>query len=243
MQTSRRRRTSFRICDARERARSQRKAEPLTRTGFASALLAISSCVIATAAAAIDLSSANYRILGASVSGGGHGTMTSLSPSPQIGALGASLGQSEALGFAGSPVNLRTIAPGFWPIVAGDFPTLDVDADGVAAYRDNCPFAFNPAQTDTGGVLTSSPDGIGDTCQCGDVDNDGIVDEFDVEAYRDSLADPIALALSAEGVEKCSVIDSPGPCEMLDVTIIARALEPTPLLPGIAGVCYAASPP
>jgi hypothetical protein len=194
-------------------------------------------------AGAVELSSASYKILGSNLNGGGHSVMVSTAPSPAIGSLGSSVGQSEALGFSGSSVTLRTIAPGFWPIVNGGFPTLDADADVVAAYRDNCPFAFNPTQADNGSILSVVEDGIGDACQCADVNDDGLVDHDDYDAYRDSLADPVGFALTPEGVAKCSVIDSPGPCEILDVSVIARALEPTPLLPGIDQVCAAAMPP
>jgi hypothetical protein len=76
-----------------------------------------------------------------------------------------------------------------------------------------------------------------------DVDDSGIVDFDDVDAYRDSLADPVGLALTPAGVAKCSVIDGAGPCEILDVTVIERALEPTPLAPGIDQVCSAVGGP
>jgi hypothetical protein len=92
-------------------------------------------------------------------------------------------------------------------------------------------------------VLAEPADGIGDACQCGDVDDSGIVDFADVDTYRDSLADPVGLALTPAGVAKCSVLYSAGPCEILDVTVIQRALEATPLLPGIAQVCGAAVGP
>jgi len=39
------------------------------------------------------------------------------------------------------------------------------------------------------------------------------------------------------------VIDSPGPCEILDVSVIQRVLDLTPLLPGIEQVCTAATGP
>ena len=205
--------------------------------------LAAIVCLLASDAAAVELSSAHYRILGANLNGGGHAALTSTATSPRVGSLGASIGQSEALGFSGSTTTLRTVAPGFWPIALGGFPTLDPDADAVAAYRDNCPFAFNPLQADGGGVMTTSPDGIGDACQCADVNDDGVVDGADVDAYRDELADPIGLGLTPAGVAKCSVIDSPGPCEVLDVVVLERALEPTPLAPGVDQVCAAATPP
>ena len=104
----------------------------------------------------------------------------------------------------------------------GGFPTLDSDADVIAAYRDNCPFAYNPTQVDSGGILSLDPDGIGDACQCADVNDDGFVDYDDFDAYRDSLADPVGLGLTPAGVAKCSVIDGPGPCEVVDVSVIAE---------------------
>ena len=45
----------------------------------------------------------------------------------------------------------------------------DTDGDGVSDFGDNCPFAPNPMQLDSGGVATTEPDGIGDACQCGHV--------------------------------------------------------------------------
>ena len=132
------------------------------------------------------------------------------------------------------------VALGFWPIVGGGFPTLDSDTDAIQAFRDNCPYAFNPAQTDSGGIDDVAADGIGDACQCGDVDDDGIVDDLDVLAFRDSLAAPLLAPLSPAGQAKCSVIDSPGPCEVLDVTVTRRVL--VPLLPDLEQVCAAAQP-
>ncbi len=128
--------------------------------------------------------------------------------------------------------------------VYGTNPLLaDTDGDAAQDGADNCPVAANPTQSDVGGVLDELADGIGDACQCGDVDDSGVVDFADVDAYRDSLADPAGLALTPMGVAKCSVIDSAGPCEILDVTVIQRTLAPDPLLPGIAQVCAAASGP
>lgn len=190
-------------------------------------LLALSLVLgLAGAASAVELAGATYWIHGSNLNGGGNS--------------GASLGQSEALGFSGSTTTLRTIAPGFWPIVAGGFPSLDSDLDGIQSFRDNCPFAFNQTQTDSGGIDDATADGIGDACQCGDVDDDGIVDLLDVVAYRAALADPVGDALSPAGVSKCSVIDSAGPCEILDVSVTQRVLFP--LLPDLEQVCSAANP-
>jgi len=209
----------------------------------AAVLALVVGLALPSRASAVELSSASFRILGSNLNSGGHPAMLSTAPSPAIGSLGGSVGQSEALGFSGSLLTLRTVAPGFWPIVNGGFPTLDSDADVIAAYRDNCPFTFNPTQIDSGAILSVVADGIGDACQCADVNDNGIVDYDDYDDYRDSLADPDGLALTPAGVAKCSVIDSPGPCEILDVSVIARSLEPIPFLPGIDQVCAAATPP
>ncbi len=133
--------------------------------------------------------------------------------------------------------NLEEQAAGTNPNVA------DTDADEALDGGDNCPVTANPTQSDVGSALDDPPDGIGDACQCGDVDDSGVVDFADVDAYRDSLADPVGLALTPAGVAKCSVIDDAGPCEILDVTVVQRALEAVPLLPGIDQVCSAAGGP
>ncbi|MEX2208199.1 MAG: thrombospondin type 3 repeat-containing protein [Myxococcota bacterium] len=155
------------------------------------------------------------------------------------------------------------VAYGLDPLVAGDEDD-DVDSDGLTNLEeqnagtdptnddtdgdthedgfDNCPLTAND-QSDVGGVASASPDGIGDACQCGDVDDDGDVDQDDADTYRDSLSDPVALGLSPAGVAKCSVIESAAPCEIVDVAVIVRALESTPLEPGIAQVCTAATGP
>ena len=132
-------------------------------------LVALGALALAQTSSAATMASAHYRIVGANTNGGS--------------GLSGSVGQSEALGFSGSVLTLRTLAPGFWPLVGG-FPHLDSDADLIQAYRDNCPFAYNPTQSDLGGVLSLAPDGVGDACQCGDVNDDAVVDELDSSAYR-----------------------------------------------------------
>lgn len=122
--------------------------------------------LLAQNAPGFEVTSAHYRIRGGNLNGGGHAAMVSTAPVPKIGALGGSIGQAEALGWSGSLVSLRTIAPGFWPIVAGGFPNLDADLDVIQAFRDDC------------------------------------VDDLDVIAHRNSLADPVGSALSLAGTEK-----------------------------------------
>ena len=196
--------------------------------------------LLSPVARAVTLASAHYRIVGANANGGGVTALVSTAPPPvrTIGALGASAGQSEALGISGSPVTLRTVVPGFWPLV--HVLPIDADADAIPAYRDNCPFAFNPTQSDVGGILSLAPDGVGDVCQCGDVNNDAIVDSLDVGVYRGALS--AQLALTPSGLSKCGVISGPPQCTIRDVTVISRALAPVPYLPGIDQSCDAANP-
>ncbi|MFQ5515694.1 MAG: thrombospondin type 3 repeat-containing protein [Myxococcota bacterium] len=214
------------------------------RMGWAGAMLG--GLLLATSAAAVDLSSENFLVIGSNFNGGGAARLTPAVPGSGIGSLGSSIGQSEALGFSGStdPSSLMTAVPGFWPIVAGAFPTLDIDGDGFQAFLDNCPFALNPLQEDISGVGAGSlPDGIGDACQCGDVDDDGVVDGFDVDTFRDAPADPITLALPAAGQTKCTVIGQLRDCDVLDVTVLWRVIDGPALPPDIAQVCEAAVAP
>jgi hypothetical protein len=196
-------------------------------------------------AMAEDMVSTSFLLRGGNINAGGSADMLASPPGSGIGSLGASIGQSEALGYSGSLATLSTNAPGFWPLVAGDLPMLDADEDGIQAFLDNCPWAANPGQGDSGGVGTgSAPDGIGDVCQCGDVDDNGTVEDVDVLDYRDDLAAPSLFPLPPAGVAKCTVIDPPSDCDVLDMTVVRRALEgPSGLPPGIASVCEAARPP
>lgn len=202
------------------------------------ALAALAVLFFAASAGGDELSSANFRLRGGHTNGGGAIDLQSTAPVPTIGSLDASIGQPEAIGMSGSLVNLTTDAPGFWPIVARGFPTLDSDADLIQAFRDNCPYASNPGQAPS----SDDPD-IGTACLCGDVDDSGTVDLFDIDAYRDFLADPIGLPLPPTGEAKCTVIDPPSPCDELDVTVIRREVEGPGLPPGIAQDCEAARPP
>jgi len=124
---------------------------------------------------------------------------------------------------------------------------LDGDGDSVFNTADNCPYVANPTQADGGGVAVSSPDGIGDACQCGEVTNDGRVLQGDVSAIRTGLTGSTGSILAPQ---RCSVI---GPvlatvlasgmrtdCDVVDVAVIRRALLHR--APGIAQACQPAVP-
>ena len=111
----------------------------------------------------------------------------------------------------------------------------------ILSCADNCPFVPNPGQADSGGSGAEPPDGIGNLCQCGDLDDSGIVDQADVRAFRVALADP-SVPLPPGAARKCSVIGAADACGLLDVTVMRREIEGPNLLPGIAQVCAATLP-
>jgi hypothetical protein len=118
--------------------------------------------------------------------------------------------------------------------------TSDKDGDTIPDQFDNCPFTANTDQKDSGGIgMGSPPDGIGDACQCGDVNNDGIVSTSDNTILTRSLVGlpPYGSVGAMPGAAKCDV-NGDGVCTTADLTIITRAL--VNLSPGIKQVCPAA---
>jgi uncharacterized repeat protein (TIGR03806 family) len=142
-------------------------------------------------------------------------------------------------------------------------PTLDADGDGVTDDMDNCkakPNALqndpdrddvgnvcdvcryepNPNQKDRGGVgPTSGPDGIGDACQCGDVNGDGRVTLADRTVIQRSLLNPPTAFLARPG--NCDVGGSTD-CTLTDSTLIGRALLNPPTFFIDPSRCPAAKP-
>jgi len=117
-------------------------------------------------------------------------------------------------------------------------PLLNADADNRTNDVDNCPYAANSDQADSGGVAGGVADGIGNACQCGDASDDGAVDAADLTALRLALAH--GAALSGAGERKCSVAGGTPDCDVLDATVLARRLAA--LDPPLAQDCAAANP-
>ena len=115
---------------------------------------------------------------------------------------------------------------------------LDADGDGYPDPADNCPLRAND-QLDAGGVGAAGPDGIGDACQCGDLDSDGDADASDRLRLRLALADPLAQPLVTSEAKRCSV-SGDSACDVLDAATQARALAG--LAPGLAQGCILAQP-
>jgi uncharacterized repeat protein (TIGR03806 family) len=101
--------------------------------------------------------------------------------------------------------------------------TLDSDGDGKADSADNCPYEPNATQTDAGQWLSSTPDGIGDACQCESVDSSAPVDATDLDRLRQYLAGNTSLA--APNVERrLRYLDVNGKGSVLDFAHFKRAL-------------------
>ena len=73
--------------------------------------------------------------------------------------------------------------------------------------------------------------------KCGDVNVDDLVDDFDVALYRAHLIDPLGTPLGTAGESRCSVIAPTRACDIVDVTVLRRALNNPSLPPPIDPVC------
>ena len=76
---------------------------------------------------------------------------------------------------------------------------------------DNCPYEPNPTQSDVGGLGTAAPDGIGDACQCGDINDDGTVTSSDATVLSRALSN-LSPAFSVGGNAACSAAGVPATC-------------------------------
>lgn len=107
--------------------------------------------------------------------------------------------------------------------VAGEIPCASGQALGC---DDNCPYAVNPGQDDTGGIGTAlRPDGIGDECQCGDVDADGRVTSTDGAIILRSFVVPPTVTMTR--TDLCDVGGSLG-CSVQDYAIVLKSQSRPP---------------
>ncbi len=101
--------------------------------------------------------------------------------------------------------------------------TLDSDGDGVLDTTDNCPYTSNPTQADTGGVGDASPpDGIGDACQCGDVDGDGRIRKADAKIVKSAMSGLGGVVVPRP--ELCNV-NKIAQCDLEDYSVLVHALS------------------
>ena len=151
---------------------------------------------IAAAARAGDLTSASYRLRGLHPASVGPARLASSAPAPAIGSSGASLAQGDALGPAGSAVNLTTSWPGFWPLVAGALPALDADGDGRQTFLDPDDDGDGLLDTvETGTGVYVSPADTGTSPVDTDSDDDSYDDHTEVVGGSDPN-DPLSLPVA-----------------------------------------------
>jgi hypothetical protein len=79
---------------------------------------------------------------------------------------------------------------------------------------------------------------LGPAVLCGDLTGDDDLQADDVGPIRDQLADPVGQPLSPGEQSRCTVIGSPGSCDLLDAVVIRRAVDG--LQPGVSPLCAAA---
>lgn len=109
---------------------------------------------------------------------------------------------------------------------------LDSDGDGILDEADNCPFVPNAPQTNS----DSQP--AGDVCQCGDVNNDFIVDGLDVQIARENLlGSPLSGSFH---LERCNVIGT-SICGIDDIFVINHVALGLPV--NLQNACDAYSGP
>lgn len=111
---------------------------------------------------------------------------------------------------------------GQWEVVAGPIEcapselseTGDLDGDGVCDTDDNCALIANVDRLDT------NEDGVGDGCQCGDADGNGLL----------NVADPLLISRCSTGAIPCDgllLCDANGDeaCNVGDRRVISRCIN------------------
>ncbi len=117
----------------------------------------------------------------------------------------------------------------------GGGPGPDADMDGRLDSEDNCP--FEPNGTGPDAQLDSDGDGIGDACECGNVDGSTAVDIFDALAIAQGTLSPPISPIPHPRACDC---DGSGDCDIFDALRVAQAtLEPP--LTTITQLCPAAT--
>lgn len=143
--------------------------------GLASVLALAGGAALASA----ELTGPEHRLRGAHFQAAG-------APRPGAGGSGLSLGSPAAAGPAGHSGDLRSVYPGFWPIVAGHLADLDLDGDAVPAFLDpddDGDALADEVETNTG--FYAGPDDTGTDPSNPDSDGDGFADGVEVALGSD----------------------------------------------------------
>ncbi len=119
----------------------------------------------------------------------------------------------------------------------------DYDGDLHADEEDNCVYAYNLAQADHGGLKTTSADGVGDLCQCGEGEGSGEEPgQGTIEVGDDDLSNMLAhlRGETPAGFDesRCS-LGNPSTCTIQDAALLDNALQSSATLDN---VCNAYTP-
>jgi hypothetical protein len=100
-------------------------------------------------------------------------------------------------------------------------PLSDSDGDGISDVDDNCPFVSNLSQTNSDGLSA------GDACQCGDLNNDGVVNAADALLASQHVVGR-TIANPSFDLARCNVIGEPdggvSDCDIADIFVLQRFL-------------------
>ncbi len=157
----------------------------VTRLVYHGAIVLALSATALSAASAATLTSPNYQLLVGHPSAAGHGALV-LTQTSRLGSTGYALGQLSVVGYSGASVGLQTAASGFWSVVAGEYPSIDVDLDGIASpfdLDDDGDGLLDVVETGRGVFL--SLDDTGSSPVDADTDSDGFDDFAEVAGGAD----------------------------------------------------------
>lgn len=149
-------------------------------------LASLSALLWTSHAAAVELTSPNYRHRAGNLNAGMLRGLPYDPGNASIRHVNGSLGQSEAVTFSGRANGLTTVAAGFWPIVSGSLPSLDLDGDVSPAFLDtddDNDGLRDSVETNTG--VYHSPAETGSDPNLSDSDGDGFSDGTEVFAGSD----------------------------------------------------------
>ncbi len=98
----------------------------------------------------------------------------------------------------------------------------DSDADAIDDTADNCPWLANPTQLDQWDVDSPGSDGVGDLCECGDLNQDGPVDLDDLTLLREHLTGE--RALTPAQIAACDLRPPGGSCGLRELVLLRRSV-------------------
>ncbi len=136
-----------------------------------------------------ELSSASYRHQAGTFSSStaaGNDALTSSASQPEFGWSDTSIGGSFSTAPVGDLATLSSLLPGFWAVVAGSFPTLDLDGDLAQFFLDEDDDGDgieDVHETGTGVFVSATNTGTSPTRA--DSDGDGFDDGDEVQAGTD----------------------------------------------------------